>query len=115
FQESRNIGDRLLAWGADLARPLAARLILNLRQPGCRALEVGRIAASALHDKILARFHAYHEFLRRAPSHGARAGLDGDKLEPAARVDAAIDVVMDLITAVEPCPVHVERVGIFHD
>ena len=113
-EEGRDVGDRLLPGSVDLARLARRRLVFDLLEARDRPLEIRRVAAAALHDEILARLHPHHEFLGLTPSHGAGAGLDRDELQAAAGVDPAIDLVVELVAAIEPREIDVERVGVFH-
>src|SRR5262249_52306325 len=55
-----------------------------------------------------------HELDRLAPAHRARRGLDRERVEAAAREDAAIGLEVALEGRVEAGGVEVERVGVLH-
>jgi hypothetical protein len=73
-------------------------------------LQIGRVAAHrAACDEVFAGVGVDHELLRLRAAHRARVGLDGDKLQAAAREDLAIDRIVQIEALVQAGLVDVEE------
>ena len=83
---------------------------------GRRLLQIGRVSAAwAQGDQVFTRLRGDHVLLRLAPAHGARVRLHHRIPQPATLEDAAIGLVVLVVSRVQPGLVHVEGVGILHD
>src|SRR5262249_30817793 len=114
-REGGQVLDRALARRRKGLGRREPRPVRDRRELRARLLDVRRVAAGlAGGDPVLARVARDHELDRLAPAHRARRGLDRERVEAAAREDAAIRLEMALEGRVEAGGVEVERVRVLH-
>ena len=113
-QKPDNVIDGFLAGGGYRLGCLRSGFVPHRLQLRGRLLQIGRVAAGAVDDHVLAGLGQHHEFMRLAAAHHAAAGLDHLIPESAALIDAAIEVIVLAIAPIQPLPVDIEGVGILH-
>ena len=107
-REGRQIFDGLLSRSRERFRSGVAREVRDRFNGRPCLLQIGCVTTIADGNVVFAGIGGHHEFVRDRPAHRPGIGLGNHVLQAAAVKDAAISVVVFLITLIETSIVEVE-------
>jgi len=107
--------DRRVAGGRQRTRRGGVRRIERRGRRRGDGLDVGRVAAGAAHEGVLAVLREDQELLGRRAAHGARRRPHDDVLETQPVEDPDVGGPVQVVGRLQARLVHVERVGVLHD